>query len=332
MPAERQAEACIVGDDLFAFARRLERRQALRRRRIERRAACGAGRDPVRQAPVAGERLQRAGRGQAAQIAFIQFQIKNAAVRLAGGNALALLLGKPADHAQAQAQGVALERAVPVAHLHVGRPHLDPVPARILHQLGRRVEAHRLAVEQRGAERRRVMAFDPGRDIDEQREACRVRFRKAVLAEAQDLAGRSPRRTPRYSRCAHPALQPFLELLQAAGALPRRHRAPQPVGLARREVGRDHGELHHLLLEDGHAQGSLQDPFDRRARIDDGFLLATPPQVRVHHAALDRPGPHDRHLDHQVVEALRTQARQHAHLRARLDLEHADVSAFWIMR
>ena len=42
------------------------------------------------------------------------------------------------------------------------------------------------------------------------------------------------------------------------------------------------------------------------------------------HAALDRPGPHDRHLDHQVVVAARLQARQHAHLRPALDLEHAD--------
>ena len=44
----------------------------------------------------------------------------------------------------------------------------------------------------------------------------------------------------------------------------------------------------------------------------------------MHHAALDRPRPHDRDLDHQVVEAARLQARQHAHLRAALDLEHAD--------
>ena len=36
------------------------------------------------------------------------------------------------------------------------------------------------------------------------------------------------------------------------------------------------------------------------------------------------PGPHDRDLDHQVVEVRGLQARQHRHLRARLDLEHAD--------
>ncbi|MNM68338.1 hypothetical protein D3C81_798970 [compost metagenome] len=44
----------------------------------------------------------------------------------------------------------------------------------------------------------------------------------------------------------------------------------------------------------------------------------------MNHVALDRPGAHDRHLDHQVVEVLRLEPRQHGHLRPRLDLEYAD--------
>ena len=54
------------------------------------------------------------------------------------------------------------------------------------------------------------------------------------------------------------------------------------------------------------------------------FLALAPAQVGMHHAALDRPGPHDGHLHHQVVVLARPQPGQHAHLRARLDLEHAD--------
>jgi error-prone DNA polymerase len=50
----------------------------------------------------------------------------------------------------------------------------------------------------------------------------------------------------------------------------------------------------------------------------------TPAQVRMHHVALDRAGAHDGDLDHKVVEAGRLEARQHGHLRPRLDLEHAD--------
>ena len=70
---------------------------------------------------------------------------------------------------------------------HVDRPHLDAVPPRVLHELRRRVEAHRLAVEQRGAERRRLVPLEPRRGVDQQREARRVRLGKAVFAEALDL-------------------------------------------------------------------------------------------------------------------------------------------------
>ena len=42
------------------------------------------------------------------------------------------------------------------------------------------------------------------------------------------------------------------------------------------------------------------------------------------HVALDRPGADDRHLDDEVVEIRRPEPRQHRHLRAALDLEHAD--------
>ena len=53
--------------------------------------------------------------------------------------------------------------------------------------LGGGVEAHRLGVEEGGAEDVGVMALDPGRGVDEQGEARRVAFGKAVFAEALDL-------------------------------------------------------------------------------------------------------------------------------------------------
>ena len=64
--------------------------------------------------------------------------------------------------------------------------------------------------------------------------------------------------------------------------------------------------------------------FTAVARIGDRLQALPPAQVRMHHAALDRPGAHDRDLDDEVVEARGLQARQHRLLRARLDLEHAD--------
>ena len=60
------------------------------------------------------------------------------------------------------------------------------------------------------------------------------------------------------------------------------------------------------------------------ARIVDRLQALAALEIRMHHAALDRPRAHDRHLDHQVVEAARPQPRQHAHLGPALDLEHTD--------
>jgi hypothetical protein len=59
------------------------------------------------------------------------------------------------------------------------------------------------------------------------------------------------------------------------------------------------------------------------------FLAVAAAQIGVHHVALDRAGADDGHLDDEVVELARFQARQHVHLRAAFHLEHADRIAPW---
>ena len=216
------------------------------------------------------------------------------------------------------------QRAVPVAHRHVRGPHFDAVPAGVLHQLRRRVEAHRQRVEQRAGERRGLVALEPRGDVDDEGERRRMRFRKAVLAEAQDLLVDLPCERLGIAARRHPVDQALLEVLEAALAPPRRHRAPQMIGFARREPRRDDRELHHLLLEDRHAERALEHAPDRIAGIRDGFDALPPAQVGMHHPALDGAGAHDGDLDHEIVEARRFEPRQHRLLRARLDLEHAD--------
>ncbi len=197
------------------------------------------------------------------------------------------------------------------------------MPARVLDQLRRRIEAHRLAVQQPGEKGGGLMVLDPRRHVDQQRETGCVRLGEAVLAEAQDLPIDRFGERARVATLQHAVDQLALERFQAALAPPCRHRATQLIGFAGREAGRDHRQLHHLLLEDRHAERARQHRTHRLARIVHRLFAVTPAQVRMHHAALDRPGPHDRHLDHQIEEASRTQPRQHRHLRARLDLEHA---------
>src|SRR5690606_25345082 len=75
-------------------------------------------------------------------------------------------------------------------------------------------------------------------------------------------------------------------------------------------------------LEQWDAQCPLQNRPQSGVRYPNGFFPVTPSQVRMHHPALDRTGTDDRYFDHQIVKMLRTQSRQHSHLRATLDLEH----------
>src|SRR5438045_9019674 len=44
----------------------------------------------------------------------------------------------------------------------------------------------------------------------------------------------------------------------------------------------------------------------------------------MHHIALNRSGPNDCYFDHDVVETFRFHSRQRGHLRAALDLKHAN--------
>ena len=81
-----------------------------------------------------------------------------------------------------------LQRAVPAAGIDADRAHLDAMVAGVAHDLGRGVEAHRLGVEQRGAEDVGMVAFHPGRGIGDQREAGGVALGEAVAAEALESA------------------------------------------------------------------------------------------------------------------------------------------------
>ncbi|MDT4836987.1 hypothetical protein FQZ97_707070 [compost metagenome] len=199
--------------------------------------------------------------------------------------------------------------------------------ARVLHQLRGAVEAHRLRVEQRGEEAGGLVVLEPAADGDQQRETRGVAFGKAVITKAHDLLEDGFGEGFLVAVVLHAIDELLVELSESALALPCSHGAPQLIGLVCRELGRDHRDLHHLLLEDRNAQGPLQGRSEFFLFVGDRQALGhtlTLLEVRMHHATLNGPGPHDRHLDHQVFISARLQARQHRHLRAALDLEHTD--------
>src|SRR5262249_33240144 len=217
-----------------------------------------------------------------------------------------------------------LERGVPVGVVDIDRAHVDAVLAHVANDLRRRVEAHGLRVEQRRREGVRVAALQPGRGVDQQREARGMACREAVFAETLDLAEAALGEVARIIARHHAFDHLGLEHADGAGAFEGRHGAPQLVGLARREATGDDGDLHRLLLEQGYTERFLEHRFQLVGDILDLFEFLSPAQIGMNHVALDRSRTYDRDLDDEVVEILRLEPRQHRHLRAALDLEDAD--------
>src|SRR5690606_2734070 len=116
---------------------------------------------------------------------------------------------------------------------YVHRPYLDPMAARVLQDLVRGIEAHRLAVDQAGGKRRRFVAFEPATGIGDQCEAGGMALGKTVTAKALDLVEELLGIVETVAAFEHALRQLFPVRLQPAAAFPCRHRTTQRIGLAR---------------------------------------------------------------------------------------------------
>src|SRR5206468_1759760 len=111
------------------------------------------------------------------------------------------------------------------------------------------------------------------------------------------------------------------------------HRAAQGLGLSRRKSRERLADLQYLILVENDAE-CFAEAFTQQRMIDGRLvrlaggvraaLLFAPAHVRVHRAADDRPGPHDRDLDGEVLEVAWPAAANHLDLRAALDLKQSD--------
>ena len=136
---------------------------------------------------------------------------------------------------------------------------------------------------QRGAKRRRVVTLQPCRNIRQQGKAGGVRFGKTIFAETANLLEQSLGKFFRQPAGPHPFDQLDAEIVDHARPPPGGHRAPQLVGLARREAGRHDGQPHRLLLKQRHAQRFFEHGPNRVVGIRD--LLRSPA------AAADKDAP-----------------------------------------
>src|SRR5690348_10727042 len=162
--------------------------------------------------------------------------------------------------------------------------------------------------------------------------APRMAFRKAVRAETFDLVKAALSEILRIAARDHAVHHLVPEAVDGTDIAEGRHGPAQSIGFIRCEAGSDDRELHRLFLEERYAHRLAQNLFEfvgravfRRWRRKVYRLYArTPAQIGMHHVALDRTGPHDRHLNDEVVEFSRTKTRQHVHLRTAFHLEDAD--------
>src|SRR5216117_3486200 len=219
-------------------------------------------------------------------------------------------------------------RAPHVARVHVGEADFDAVPLGVASQDVERVEPHRLVVEEGAIILSGVIVPEPRRLKGEQAERGGVRLGKTELGERDHLRehalggllGDTARRR------AVPELLP--EPRHQLAAAPPAHGPPQRLRLAGGESRECLAHLQDLVLIEDHAQRLGERLFEQRmlewrlvgaARGPGAALIFTAPHVRVHRAAHDRSGPHNRDLDRQVFE-IRCRVRRIIWICARLSI------------
>ena len=207
----------------------------------------------------------RSAAGAAARSADLWLERRRAAI---DRDRLPDLFAQPVHVAQPEPnRAVVLDRRSPSPRLlHVDRMEADAAALRVLDERRRVIEPHRLVVEERRVERRRVMHLEIRARVGQQREARRVRFGKSVQRERRDrrddpLRGLAGDALPRHAlaQLHFDLLHPLLGSLEA-------HRAPQFLGLAAGESGGHHRHPQQLLLEQRHAERAREHRLERRMR------------------------------------------------------------------
>src|SRR5262245_21698825 len=102
---------------------------------------------------------------------------------------------------------------------------------RASHNLRRSIKAHGLRVKQRRREGGRVMAFDPGRDINDVGEARSVALGKAILAETLDLVEAALGELCRIAALRHAADHLLAQAIDGTAAAEGRHGAAKLIRL-----------------------------------------------------------------------------------------------------
>src|SRR5262249_5079579 len=124
----------------------------------------------------------------------------------------------------------AFQRGLSARRVDVRAQHGDAVAARVVDERLYRIEAHRLRIDQRGAERGRVVALEPGTRVDEVGEAHRVALREAIVCERGELDEDVVGELTGDAVVRHAVVEAGKDALHAPGRTPRTPRPAQVVG------------------------------------------------------------------------------------------------------
>ena len=234
------------------------------------------------------------------------------------------------DVAQADAYAaVGLDRAPCVRAQDARRVGAHAAARGIAYEAGGRIEAHRLGVQERCQEFRRVMSAKPRALVGQHRERRCVRLWKPEVGEPDELGEHGADRRVIYAAIpgavAKLTPQPQHGVATAFAA----HRTAQCLGLARAEPGQRHRDLEHLLLEHHDPEGLAQAVGQqrmvvRRLKVGVATLGVAVLDVGMDGAAADGAGADQRDLDRQVIHGLGLGLQDALNLRAAFDLEHPD--------
>ena len=155
---------------------------------------------------------------------------------------------------------------------------------------------------------------------------------EAIVTKALDLVETALRKVSPIAALDHALDHHRLIEFNGPHAPKGGHSLAQAVGLIAGKARRLHGNAHGLFLKQRHAQRLAQHPFELIGRTvvgmgrGKGHRLAPGPAVEIgmDHIALNRSGTDNGHLNDQIIETDRLEARQHAHLRPALDLKDPD--------
>ncbi len=199
----------------------------------------------------------------------------------------------------------------------------DAVAFGVLEEGVDRVKAHGLVVDESAVEFGGAVGLQPAGGVGDEGKGNGVGFREAVEGEGADGLNDPFLNVGRDLAFGHAGFEGFDDGSHAFVGSFEGHRFAELIGFHSGEVGDDHGHAEDLFLEEGDAEGALENGLEGGVDVFDFFPSGPSVEVGVDEVAHDGAGADDGDLDRDIVKGLGLHDGEGGHLGAGLDLEGA---------